>query len=139
MQVSVIRMPRRENAATARRSSSSTQPGCFKTEAFAKSVPRGSMIVGHAHRGAFVGKRLHPLDARFAEALGVGHDVRLRHRHEVRGAEEIADPDLVLDRAPHRVPELARLHGALHVVQSHLIPWMEEVSGTLPRRRSTNS
>jgi hypothetical protein len=46
MHVSVIRMPRRVNASTARRSSSSTQPGCFSTEALAKSVPRGSMIVG---------------------------------------------------------------------------------------------
>ena len=60
---------------------------------------------GHAHRGAFVARAPRPSSTPGSpEALGVGHDVRLRHRHEVRGAEEIADPDLVLDRAPHRAP-----------------------------------
>ena len=31
----------------------------------------------------------------FAQGFGVGHDVRLRHRHEIGGIEELADRDLV--------------------------------------------
>src|SRR5919106_5522494 len=46
MHVSVISTPSFPNAATARRSSSTIQPGCFKTLTFVKSVPRGSVIVG---------------------------------------------------------------------------------------------
>jgi len=41
-----MKMPRRLKAATARRSRSTAQPGCLSTAVFAKSVPRGSMMVG---------------------------------------------------------------------------------------------
>ena len=35
---------------------------------------------------------LEPFDAGHAERLGVGHDVGLRHRHEIVGAEIVARP-----------------------------------------------
>ena len=46
MQVSVIDTPRRTKASIVRRSSVSIQGACLSTSALAKSVPRGSVIVG---------------------------------------------------------------------------------------------
>ena len=73
----------------------------------------------HAHHGVL--QRFQPAHARLAEAFAVGHDVRLRHRHEIRGAEELAHLDLMLDRLLHCAPVLAREHGALEIVQIHSI------------------
>src|SRR5204862_5286150 len=41
-------------------------------------------------------KRLEPAHSGLTEAFGVGHDVGLRHRHEIRCAEKLADLDLML-------------------------------------------
>ena len=46
MQVSVISTPSASNAAMARRSNASIQSCCFSRAAAAKSVPRGSVMVG---------------------------------------------------------------------------------------------
>ena len=50
-------------------------------------------LVGRQLRHAF-----EPFDAGSAQRLGVGHDVGLRHRHEVAGAQILPDLDLMLDR-----------------------------------------
>src|SRR6266850_2239097 len=50
MHVSVSMTPSRLNASIVRRSSSSPAAGCLSTLAFAKSVPRGSVIVGTSMR-----------------------------------------------------------------------------------------
>ena len=65
------------------------------------------------------GQRLQPGDARLAKALGVGHHVRLGHRHHVGGAEEAADLQLVLERKPSGAAGLAGQHAALFIVQPH--------------------
>ena len=91
--------------------------------ALAKSVPRGSVIVGNAHAALAFGRAasaFQPAHAGLAEALGVGHDVRLRHRHEIRRAEELADLDLML-RAPAAGPGRAcpARMSLLFVIQPH--------------------
>jgi hypothetical protein len=68
-----------------------------------------------------VGQPLEPHDAGLPQALGVGHDVRLRHRHEVCRAEEFADLDLVLDGGPGHEAHFAGQHRALFLVQLHHI------------------
>jgi hypothetical protein len=54
-----------------------------------------------------------------AERLRVGHDVRLRHRHEVGGVEEFAGHDLVLDRPAPRLAERTGEHRLLFVDEAH--------------------
>src|SRR5262249_11421999 len=58
-------------------------------------------------------------DAGFTETLGVGHDVCLRHRHEVCGAEELADADLVAQGLLRHRPLPARQNLLFLVVQLH--------------------
>ena len=89
--------------------------------AFEKSVPRGSVMVGtrtacpiRARR-----KRFQPAHTRLAEALGVGHDVGLRHRHEIRRAEKLADLDLMLQRLLANRALLAGEDLLLLVAQPH--------------------
>src|ERR1044072_3385551 len=89
MQVSVIVTPSLTKAAIARRSKSSIAAVCPSMLAFVKSVPRGAVMVGTGR------DRLEPAPPCLAEAFGVGHDVGLRHRHEIRRAEELADLDLM--------------------------------------------
>ena len=58
-------------------------------------------MVGMRTRRSSAGSLAHalqPFDAGHAEQLGVGHDVGLGHRHEILGAEIVADLDLMLDR-----------------------------------------
>src|SRR5262249_57365450 len=54
------------------------------------------------------GQALEPFDSGFAQRFGIGHDVGLRHRHEVTRAEVVADLDLMLDRPLRRFAALAR-------------------------------
>jgi hypothetical protein len=54
---------------------------------------------------------LEPFDSGFTERLGVGHDVRLGHRHEVARAEVAPDLDLMFDRPLRRLAALARPQG----------------------------
>ena len=72
-----------------------------------------------AFRGGHLRHRLKPFDARRTERLRVGHDVRLRNRHEVFRAEIRADPDLMLDRPLPRASGLAVAHRFLFVGQPH--------------------
>ena len=84
----------------ARRSKSSIEDVWPRNAALAKSVPRGSVMVGTRTLPLTLGgssKSFQPAHAGFAKAFGIGHDVRLRHRHEILGAEELAD--LVADVA----------------------------------------
>ena len=62
---------------------------------------------------------LQPFDAGRAEQLGVGHDVRLAHRHEVARAEIATDLDLMFDRPLCRRAELAGLQRFFLVGQFH--------------------
>ena len=83
---------------------------------------------------AFVrrGEAFQPAHAGLAQALGVGHDVGLRHGDEVLRAEELADLDLVLEREPGHRAELsgedaslffAQPHGARIVARKPLADW----------------
>jgi hypothetical protein len=77
---------------------------------------------GNAHTPLPLGRRgesLQPAHARFAEAFRVGHDVCLRHRNEILGAEEIADLYLVLQRLLRNRAEIAGQDMLLFVVQLH--------------------
>ena len=65
------------------------------------------------------GESFQPAHAGFAEAFGIGHDVRLRHRHEILGAEELADLDLMLQRLPSNRAGFAGQDILLFVVQLH--------------------
>jgi hypothetical protein len=64
-------------------------------------------------------KSLEPFHAGLAQAFGVGHDVGLRHRHEVGGIEEFADLDLVLQRKLRHRTGLAGKNVLLFVVEFH--------------------
>ena len=66
------------------------------------------------------GKPLQPAHAGFAEAFCIGHDVGLRHRHEIRGTEEVADLDLVLQCLLRKRTDLAGQNILLFVVELHL-------------------
>src|SRR3982750_4787972 len=128
MQVSVIVTPSFSNAAIARRSRSSIAAVCPSILALEKSVPRGSVIVG-TRTLSFRPSAASP------EALGVGHDVRLRHRHEVRRAEEFADLDLVLqgllmDCALFAGEDVLLLAGEPHGHTSRRVAYM---GGAVPR------
>ena len=57
-----------------------------------------------------------------AQGFGVGHDVRLRHRDEIGGVEELADGDLMGDRPAPRLTERARQHRLFLVGQPHGSP-----------------
>src|SRR5262249_23962855 len=77
---------------------------------------------GDAHAALFArmaGELLQPGNAGLAQALGVGHDVRLGNAHEIRCAEELPDLELVLERELAHRPQLAGEHGALLVVELH--------------------
>src|SRR5204862_8046135 len=58
-------------------------------------------------------------DAVFAKVLGVGHDMRLRHRYESGSVEELADRDLVPDRPPPRLAGLPGQHRLFFVGEAH--------------------
>ena len=64
-------------------------------------------------------KAFEKADAGFAEQLGIGHDVRLRHRYEIGRVEEFADRDLMRDGPASRFAELAGQHGPLFVGKAH--------------------
>ena len=70
---------------------------------------------------AFCGrsKAFQPLHAGFAEAFGVGHDVGLRHRHEIGGVEELPDLDLVSQRELRQRAGLACKNVPFFVVEFH--------------------
>jgi hypothetical protein len=65
------------------------------------------------------GKAFEKAHAGFAERLGVGHDMGLRHRHEIGRVEEFADLDLVPDRPLPRLAGIAREHRLLFVGEAH--------------------
>ena len=76
----------------------------------------------HAHAPLSFGNRgqsLQPAHPGLAEALGVGHDVGLRHRHQILGAEEFADLDLMLQGLLRQEAGLARENILFFVVQFH--------------------
>ncbi len=54
-----------------------------------------------------------------AQGFRVGHDVGLRHRHQILGIEELADRDLVGNRPAPRLAELARQHRPLFSGEPH--------------------
>src|SRR6185436_8415193 len=77
---------------------------------------------GNAHRPPAVLRRrelLQPAHARLTQAFRVGHDVRLRHRHEVPGAEKAADLDLVLERESRDLALLPGEDRLLFVSEPH--------------------
>ena len=55
-----------------------------------------------------------------AQGFGVGHDVGLRHRHEIRRVEELADRDLVRYRPAPDGPELTGQHRPFFIAQPHV-------------------
>src|SRR2546423_8492597 len=63
---------------------------------------------------------LEPLDASHAERFGVGHDMSLRHGHEIARTEITADLDLVLDRPPRSWAELTAAESFFLLVEFHL-------------------
>ena len=75
---------------------------------------RTRRCAGRRRRQAF-----EPGDARLAQALGVGHDVRLADGHEIGRIEEVADGDLVAHGPLAHGPLLARQHGAFFLGQAH--------------------
>ena len=113
MQVSVISTPSASNAAMARRSSSSIQ-GCVLEPMRGREIGAARIRDGRDAHPPLLGRQarhaLEPLDAGDAERLGVGHDVGLRHRHEILGAEIVSDLDLMLDRPLRRRAECAGAH-----------------------------
>ena len=82
------------NADIVRRSKSSIAEFWPRNAALAKSVPRGSGDGWNAHKSLMFGgrsKSFQPAHTGLAKALGIGHDMRLRHRHEILGAEKLAN------------------------------------------------
>ncbi len=76
----------------------------------------------HAHAALVLRAGRHAFekfDPGLAERLGVGHDVRLRHRHEIGRVEEAPDLQHVLDRPAARSAEFAGKHRPFFVVQVH--------------------
>ena len=65
------------------------------------------------------GPTFEPLDAGDAEQFRVGHDVGLRDRDEILGAEIVADLDLMLDRPLPQRAELAGAHRLFFGGQPH--------------------
>ena len=61
-------------------------------------------------------ERLEPAHTGFAEALGVGHDVSLRDRNEIRGPEELTNLELMRERNAQHVTLLAGEHRFLFVI-----------------------
>ena len=64
-----------------------------------------------------------------AQALGVGHDVRLADGHEIGRIEEFADGDLMANGPLADRPLLASEHSAFFIGQAH---------GSLPLRSASN-
>ena len=62
---------------------------------------------------------LQPKHTGLAETFRVGHDVRLGHRNEIRGAEELADRFLVRKRLLRQDPGLAGQDILFFVVELH--------------------
>src|SRR6266436_4552352 len=62
---------------------------------------------------------LQPPHAGFAKAFGIGHQVGLRHRHHIFGAEEFADLDLMLQGLLRNRAGLAGEDVALFIVEFH--------------------
>jgi len=60
-----------------------------------------------------------PAHAGFAEAFGIGHDVGLRHRHEIGRAKELAHLFLVLQRDLRKRAEFSAQNILLFVVELH--------------------
>ena len=122
MQVSVISTPKARNARIARISSAAIAELWPSRRYTAKSIPRGSVYGGHPDPpfglggGGEVFEKAHP---GLAERFGVGHQVRLRHSHEIGSIEEFADGDLVGDRPTPRLAEFARQHRAFFSCQPH--------------------
>ena len=108
------------NAAMVRRSNASIQSCCFNRAATAKSVPRGSVIVG-MHAALNLGQRrqpLQPFDAGDAQRFGIRHDVRLRTG--TKSVAQIAsNTKLVLNRPLARRPGLAAQHHLFVFSQAH--------------------
>ena len=94
-------------------------------------------MVGMRTRRCGLGRRRQPFepgDARLAQALGVGHDVRLADGHEVGRIEELADGDLVAHGPLADGPLLARQHGAFFLGQAHARPSTSRAGRSSPRR-----
>jgi hypothetical protein len=66
------------------------------------------------------GQSLQPSHAGLAKAFGVGHQMRLRHRHQILGAEELSDLDLVLQGLLRNEARFAGQNIFLFVVELHL-------------------
>ena len=109
MQVFVISTPSASNAAIARRSRSSIHGWCLSRSAAAKSVPRGSVMVGirtrRSRRRQRSHRSSHSTPARPSDSVSAMMCAWV-DRHEVRGAEIVADLDLMLDRPLGRRAEL---------------------------------
>ncbi len=65
---------------------------------------------------------LEPFNAGHSERFGVGHDMRLRDRNKIVGAEIIPHPDLMLDRPLRCRAELARAHRLFFLRELHQSP-----------------
>src|SRR5439155_25301475 len=66
-----------------------------------------------------LGPAFQPFHAGAAERLGIGHDVRLRHRDEIHRAEIGPDLYLMFDRPLPQRTEFAAAHRPFFVVQLH--------------------
>src|SRR4029453_5785462 len=110
MQVFVINTPSASNAAMTRRSSSSIHGCCLSRCAPAKAGAARMGGGGNAPAPRLPRQpreALEPFDSGFTERLGIRHDVRLGHRHEVARAEIVSDLGLMLDRPLRRLAALA--------------------------------
>ena len=65
------------------------------------------------------GEAFEKAHAGLAERLGIGHDMRLRDRHQIGRVEEFADRDLMRDGPASRFAELAGQHGPFFVGEAH--------------------
>ena len=66
-------------------------------------------------------KLLQPAHTGLAETFRIGHDVGLRNRDEIPGAEKVAYLDLVLQCLLRKRTELAGQNILLFVVELHLV------------------
>ena len=112
MQVLVISTPSASKRGEARASMRGHGVGLLQALVGGEIEPARIGDGGDAHAALRLGLRRQPFqpgDAGFAQALGVGHDVRLADRHEIGGVEELADRDLMRGwptggQAPARPP-----------------------------------
>ncbi len=122
MQVSVISTPKARKASIARRFER-RHPIALPEPAIDREIDAAR--IGdrrHPHPPLSFGRRSEAFEKPhpgLAQGFGVGHDVRLRHGHEIGGVEELADRDLMRDRPAPGLAELAGQHRPFFVGQSH--------------------